>query len=163
MKTKRWKSETLTRISDEETFQRMQHERAEEVSRAMYSTLSYLMPSWRDGRDGWKKLHECITMPAVRLATIMRLSTATYRMFHVPPRTSDVFEKDFKQATIMNVETSNIVNIGDVAQVGRNGRIGEEKLMIHPGIQRCRNGAQDDVVLCKPLIVVQFDVPLWEV
>ncbi|SLM36102.1 hypothetical protein LPUS_05536 [Lasallia pustulata] len=157
MKTRRWKSETLTMISKQEIFQRMQHEQAEEVSRAMYSTLSYLMPS---GQDGCKKLHKCITMPAVRLATTMRLSTAAYGMYRVPPRTSDVFEEDFKQRTILNVETSKIVNPNHVAKVGRNGQIGEEKLMVYPGIQRCWNGAQGNVVLCKPLIVVDFDVPL---
>lgn len=144
-------------ISKQEIFQRMQHEQAQEVSRAMYSTLSYLMPS---GQDGCKKLHKCITMPAVRLATTMRLSTAAYGMYRVPPRTSDVFEEDFKQRTILNVETSKIVNPNHVAKVGRNGQIGEEKLMVHPGIQRCGNGAQGNVVLCKPVIVVDLDVPL---
>ncbi len=157
---KRWRLETLKGLCSTREFQRRQRAQTDEVSEALYSALSFLLP-WDRRIEGSarEKLHAQIIVPAVQLAMSVRLSTATYRVSFGRVPTSIVCEEDTQRCVVTDITTKELVSPGRVAKVGSYGRIGVVKLVHRPGLE-CLDGDKGEGMLCKPEILVQLDVPL---
>lgn len=161
MKIRRWRSETLTALWNGEEFQTRQHRAAKNISTDICGKLFHLLPDGGRGCESFQeRFYEQVTMPAVELVMSMRLSTARYRIFRGQPPEPVVYLKDIQQCIFKDLLTDETVTRENVGEVGRYGRIGTEKLMIRPGLQRCPEGDGEGLALCKPLILVQLDAPL---
>lgn len=135
-------------------------EEADEVSQALCSALSYLLQDGHSKKEARDKLHQQITAPAVQLARSIRLSTAENRIVRGRPRGTIVCKEDMQRYTIKDLATQRSVAPRNVGMVGRDGRIGEQKLMVYPGLLRRHDRDGRDILLCKPLILVDLDAPL---
>lgn len=135
-------------------------QRANDISQSLCSALSSLLQDGHCKKEAQNQLHKQITVPALQLARCLRLSTATYRIVRGRPLTTSVYEEDMQRCIIIDLATQRSVLPKNVGVVGRYGRIGEQKLMVHSGLQRCHDGYGRDVTLCKPMILVNLDAPL---
>lgn len=130
---------------------------ANDVSRSLYSAMSSLLQDGHREKEAREKLHKQITIPAVQLARRLGLP---YRIVLVRPQEKVVYETDMQRYIIEDLATQRSVSPANLGVVGSYGQIGEQRLMVYPGLQRCHDGYGRDVTLCKPMILVDLDAPL---
>ncbi|KAL8695935.1 MAG: hypothetical protein Q9201_007897 [Fulgogasparrea decipioides] len=146
-------------------FQTEQQRQATVVSKDLWNTLIYLLPEIASQENGWKRLHETITMPAVHLATNMRFSTSCYRIIPHLPRNSSgqnnvIYHPDIQRYTILDVATQKALRQDSVLKVAEDGRIGEHVMVIQPLLLRMQKDTNGGIALCKPIVAVKLDEPM---
>ncbi|KAL8957291.1 MAG: hypothetical protein Q9193_005393, partial [Seirophora villosa] len=141
----RWRSETLQALAKLDGFQTEQNRQASTVSKELWSALIYLLPEIAGQENGWKRLHETITMPAVRLATNMRFSTSVYRIISHLPRSSSLsghgdthimYHPDIQRYSMIDMATQKVLRQDSVVKVAEDGRIGEHVMVVQPLLLR---------------------------
>ncbi|KAL8733818.1 MAG: hypothetical protein Q9181_003419 [Wetmoreana brouardii] len=146
-------------------FQTEQQRQATVVSKDLWSTLIYLLPEIASQENGWKRLHDTVTMPAVHLATNMRFSTSCYRIISHLPRNSSgqnnvIYHPDIQRYTILDVATQKALRQDSVLKVAEDGRIGEHVMIIQPLLLRMQKDTNGGIALCKPIVAVKLDEPM---
>ena len=171
-------------------FTAQQSTQALTVSQALYSTLAPLLPTSQIRPDGWKPLHEQVTMPAVRLATSMRRSIVDYRIWsRASVKRGDngnggnlpVYITAVQRASMVDLASNKVIRPDSVLKVAEDGRIGEEMLIVQPSLLRVQTesggeggregergggggggggGKATSVTLCKPTVLVKLDEPM---
>jgi len=148
-----------------DTFIEEQESQAQLVSQTLQSALSHLISETPDSANGWEDLHKQVILPAIKLATKLRLSTADYRLishiFHKDSnRNGSVFVYEIKDARMMDIMTHKPIRPDSVLKVAEDGRIGEEKLVVSPALLRVQKDGKGKVLICKPTILVKLDEPM---
>ncbi|KAI4099389.1 MAG: hypothetical protein LQ339_005979 [Xanthoria mediterranea] len=167
----RWRSETLQALAKIDGFQSEQQRQATIVSKELWAALTYLLPELAtDGESGWKRLHEMITTPAVRLATNMRFSTSCYRIIaHLPRNSSSssshgnnnvIYHPDIQRYTILDVATQKVLRQDSVLKIAEDGRIGEYVMVVQPLLLRMQRDSHGGIALCKPTVAIKLDEPM---
>ncbi|CAL8578725.1 hypothetical protein XPA_004497 [Xanthoria parietina] len=167
----RWRSETLQALAKIDGFQSEQQRQATIVSKDLWASLTYLLPELAtDGESGWKRLHETITTPAVRLATNMRFSTSCYRIIaHLQRNASSssthgnnnvIYHPDIQRYTILDVATQKVLRQDSVLKIAEDGRIGEYVMVVQPLLLRMQRDSHGGIALCKPTVAVKLDEPM---
>ena len=132
-------------------FLSQQSHQALSVSQSLYSTLQPLLPPSQPRDEGWKALHDQVTLPAVKLATSMRRSIVDYRIWS-RPSTKDVstakdgserererqhipvYYSAIQRASMVDMATNKVIRPDSVLKVADDGRIGEEMLIVQPSL-----------------------------
>ncbi|KAI4113044.1 MAG: hypothetical protein LQ345_005896 [Seirophora villosa] len=165
----RWRSETLQALAKLDGFQTEQNRQASTVSKELWSALIYLLPEIAAQENGWKRLHETITMPAMRLATNMRFSTSVYRIISHLPRSSSssgpgdnhiIYHPDIQRYSMIDMATQKVLRQDSVVKVAEDGRIGEHVMVVQPLLLRMQKDSTAGVALCKPAVAVKLDEPM---
>ncbi|KAI4123844.1 MAG: hypothetical protein LQ347_005990 [Umbilicaria vellea] len=133
---------------------------ADDVSQFLCSALSYLLQDGYREKEAGDKLHRQIIIPAMQLARTICLSPATYRIVGGGPQTTAVCKEDLQRYIMEDIVTHRMVAPENVGVTGMDGRIGERKLVVYPGLQRHHGRDGLDVLLCKPVILVDLDAAL---
>ncbi|KAL8723267.1 MAG: hypothetical protein Q9225_000389 [Loekoesia sp. 1 TL-2023] len=172
----RWRSETLQALAKIDGFQTEQQHQATTISKDLYAALTYLLPEIASQENGWKRLHETVTMPAVHLATNMRFSTSVYRIITHLPRPSSstggpshssssnnnniIYHSDIQRFTIIDVATQKVLRQDSILKIAEDGRIGEHVFVVQPLLLRMQKDTNGGVALCKPAVAVKLDEPM---
>lgn len=159
-----WRAETLRALSQIQDFKEAQREEAVSVSKSLYKTLSYLMPTADNKKDAWKELHDLIVYPAVQIAANMRLSTETYRttsrLAGKSPDLTSMYNHEVQRCDMIDLSSHKIIRPDSLLKVGEDGRIGEQVLVVQPALIRTSREAGPNAVLCKPSMLVRLDEPM---
>lgn len=142
-----------------------QERQARLVSRTLQSALSSLIAESSEDENGWEDLHREIVIPAIQLATKLRLSTADYRLIsHIfakdSARATTVFVYEIKDSSMIDIMTHKVIRPDSVLKVAQDGQIGEEMLIVSPALLRVQKDGKGKVLICKPTILVKLDEPM---
>jgi len=148
-----------------ETFSEEQQRQAQLVSQTLQSALSRLISESPGDEDGWEELHKQVVLPAIQLATKLRLSTADYCLIpHIfvkdPSKPTSVFFYEIKDCSMTDIATHKVIRPDSVLKVAEDGKIGEEVLVMSPALLRVHKEGKGKVLVCKPTILVKLDEPM---
>ncbi|KAI4211508.1 MAG: hypothetical protein LQ351_005684 [Letrouitia transgressa] len=174
----RWRAETLLSLSSIASFRSAQQTLAASIASSLLSNLLYLLPELhtKPADPLLASLSERIVLPAVALATTMRVSSSSrYRIIAHLPRiqvpgqpheegggqVGVLYQRDCARYTVLDVATGKAVKADGVARVADDGRIGEVGWVVQPLLVRCeKGGGSGGVALVKPVVVGKLDEPL---
>jgi len=159
---RRWRSETLLGLTKMPDLHTEQLHQATAVSQSLHTLLSPLLPP--PTGSAAKTLHETITLPAIKLASALRLSTSDYRLWtRSPPsdtKSLPIYVSAIPKASLVDMATNKILRPDSVLKVNEEGRVGEEMLIVTPSLLRTERERATSVLLVKPSVLVRLDEPM---
>lgn len=125
-------------------------------------------PGAEADEKGWELFHTQIVLPAVELATFMRLSMSDYELvlnFSGSRNLGVHGEKvahhsEIQHYEMIDVASRKVIRPDSVLKVGEDGRIGRDVLTFTPALMRTRNDGVHRNILAKPMILVKLDEPM---
>lgn len=133
------------------------------VSQALHTLLTTLLPL-PPSSTAWKALHDTITLPAISLASALRLSTSDYRLWTRAPCTENkslpIYVSAIQKASLVDMGTNKILRPDSVLKVNEEGRIGEEMLIVTPSLLRMEREGGKSALLVKACVLVRLDEPM---
>ena len=169
----RWRTETLQALHKTTTFVNDQNLGAENLSQGLQGLLSGFIPPTDpniDSADGLETLHSQITLPALALATKLRLSTSNYtftsQLFtnRDPAKSSNVLIYETKDAHMVDIMTHKVIRPDSAIKIAEDGSIGEEMLVVSPALLRVviEGERKGRVLVAKPNILVKLHEPMMK-
>lgn len=134
------------------------------VSQSLYDLLEPLLPACTE--NARNTLHETITLPALNLATTLRLSTTDYRLWSRSSPSSPAGKaipisiNAVHKAQLVDMATNKIIRPDSMLKVSEDGRIGEEMMIVTPSLLRTEDEKGTSQVLVKPTVLVNLDEPM---
>lgn len=148
-----------------QNFVEEQNRQAKVASQTLSSALSALVCESAMDSESMEELHKQIILPAVQLATKLRLSTTDYRLiFHPftrdPSKATTAYHYEIQNSSMIDIMTHKIIRPDSVLKVAEDGRIGEEMLVVSPALVRDQKERNGKVMVCKPTVLVKLDEPM---
>ncbi len=142
-----------------------QNRQAKVASQTLSSALSALVCESAMDNESMEELHKQIILPAVQLATKLRLSTTDYRLiFHPftrdPSKATTAYHYEIQNSSMIDIMTHKIIRPDSVLKVAEDGRIGEEMLVVSPALVRDQKERNGKAMVCKPTVLVKLDEPM---
>ena len=163
---RRWRSETLAGLSRSKDFATARQQQGQTLAKTLYFALARLLrgPKMQVNDEGWEELHKQIILPAIELATAMRLSTTDYEVVSRNGGDRDdqviVHHNEIPHYQMVDNASHKIVRPDSALRLGEEGRIGTELLTVTPALMRTKNDGVHRVVISKPTILVKLDEPM---
>ena len=136
------------------------------LARSLYSALAHLLhgPDVMVPEDGWEKLHKQVVLPAIEIATAMRVSMTDYqletRLFKkAPEKANAIYHNEIQHYQLVDNATHKIVRPDSTLKTADDGRIGEELLVVSPALLR-KKDENHRAIICKPTILIKLDEPM---
>ncbi|CAF9922409.1 hypothetical protein IMSHALPRED_005680 [Imshaugia aleurites] len=160
-----WRSETLRGLLKMDNFIEEQNRQAKIASQTLSEALSALISDTANDASSPDSLHAQIIQPTVHLATQLRLSTTTYRLFFHPftrdaKKRSTAHHHEIPNSSMIDMATHKMIRPDSVLKIGADGRIGEEMLVVSPALVREQEDGKGKVMVCKPTVLVKLDEPM---
>ncbi|CAD6591487.1 MAG: hypothetical protein ASARMPREDX12_005190 [Alectoria sarmentosa] len=160
-----WRSETLRGLLQMSNFVEEQNRHAKMASETLSEALSALVSKPANDESSFEELHKQIILPAIQLATKLRLSTTDYRLiFHPftrdPSKSTTAYHYEIQNSSMMDIMTHKIIRPDSILKVAEDGRIGEEMLVVSPALVRNQRDGNGRVMVCKPTVLIKLDEPM---
>lgn len=163
---RKWRSEALQGLLKVDVFTAMRTEQAESLARSLYSALAYMLGGSDApvSHDGWEELHKQVVLPAVDLATTIRISMADYHFLaqlfkKAPEKANTIYHNEIQHYQLIDNATHKIVRPDSAIKIANDGRIGNELLIVSPALMRQKDDGHKTIV-SKPTIIIKLDQPM---
>ena len=165
-----WRSEALLTLSSTPSYERLRDEAAQRISQEASDFLEPLLPRRKHG--AMSVFHREVTLPAIKLASTMRQSTATYRfVFRVAPNkyaeerpplprpggASRLYKADLEDMDVLDVGSNIMLKKGRDYEEANDGSIAESILVVHPALHRV--GPTEGIALSKQVVLANLFKP----
>lgn len=165
-----WRSEALVALSSSEGFRKGLEEDAQKISRQASDFLEPVLPRRTSG--AMSAFHRDITMPAIRLASTLRQSTANYHfVFRVASDLYDerrpalrrpgnrllLYKIDLEDVDVLDVGSRITLKKGRHYEEASDGSIADSILVMHPALYRER--ATEKILLSRQVVLADLFKP----
>lgn len=115
--------------------------------------------------DGWEEFHKQCVLPAIEIATAMRLSMTDYELvLNVASKASGEAKvthfNEIQHFHMIDSATNKVIRTDSMLKVAEDGRIGVDLLTVTPALMRTKNEGIHRAILAKPTILVKLDEPM---
>lgn len=166
MTLRRWRSEALHGLLKVDDFVAARSEQGDALAKSLYSALAHML----GGADvtvqaeGWKELHKQVVLPAIDLATAIRVSMVDYQFVthlfdKAPEKQHTIYRNEIQHYQLIDNATHKIIRPDSAVKIAEDGRIGNELLVISPALLRNKDG-DNGAVISRPTVLVKLDQPM---
>ena len=141
-------------------------EQGEALTRSLYSALAHMLGGLDATvpEEGWKDLHKQVVLPAIELATAIRVSMVDYhfvaRLFRKgPEKQNAIYHNEIQHYQLIDNATHKIVRPDSSLKIANDGRIGDELLILSPALVR-KKDEDHSTIISKPTILIKLDQPM---
>lgn len=166
MTLRRWRSEALHGLLKVDDFATARNEQGNALAKALYSALAHMLggADITVPEEGWKELHKQIVLPAIELATAIRVSMVDYhfavRLFNkAAEKQHTIYHNEIPHYQLVDNATHKVVRPDSVLKIAEDGRIGEELLVVSPALMR-KKDEDHRAIICRPTILLKLDQPM---
>ena len=163
---RRWRSEALHGLLKVDDFVVARIQQGEALAKSLYSALARMLcgADVDVHEDGWEELHKQVVLPAIELATAMRLSMTNYQMVprlfnRAPDKATSIYHSEIQHYQLIDNATHKIVRPDSELKIANDGRVGVELLVVSPALLR-RKDEDQRTIICKPAVLVSLDEPM---
>ena len=166
-----WRSEALAALSSNADFSTFQKEDVQKISQEASEILSPLLP--RRAHGAMSAFDRDIIMPAVRLASTLRQSTAKYQfVFHVAPNKYEkmrpalrkpgtrapLYKSDLQDTDVLDVRSKITLKRGRNYEEASDKSIADAILVVHPALYR-ESSASEQILVGRQLVLAELAKP----
>ena len=165
-----WRSQALVTLSSTTGYGKSLEEAARLITEEAEDFLVPLLPRRKD--RAMSAFHRDVTMPAIKLASTIRQSTANYRfVFRVasrkydearpplprPGKASLLRKADLEDTDVLDVGSNITLKKGREYEEAKDGSIAESILVVHPALHRM--GPTDSIPLSRQVVLAELFKP----
>ena len=166
MTLRKWRSEALHGLLKVDEFTALCIEQGETLAKSLYSALAHMLggADATVSDEGWEELHKQVVLPAINLATAIRISMVDYhfisRLFRkAPEKANAIYHNEIQHYQLIDSATHKIIRPDSAIKIASDGRIGSELLVVSPALMRQKDEGHK-IIVSKPTIVIKLDQPM---